>query len=186
MGQVLHGCATTTEARSILRAIVARIDILVEKVVIHVMPAAVCGVLRGGSFDPSVTPASPKLADHLTLSVAAAFTRVGKDVRMVIAGPDMGACKPSPDPGLIKLVVKAHELNEKLTAGHMNISDIAAAEGVHRSYIGRTIRLAYLAPEITEAILDGRHPPGLNAKRLLQGASLPLDWGRQRRALGFA
>jgi hypothetical protein len=165
---------------------VTRIDILVAKVEIQVMPAAVCGVLRSGSFDPSVTPASPKHTDHQTLSVAAAFTRVGKDVRMVIAGPDTGTCKPSPDATLIKLIGKAHRLNERLTAGEMNISDIAASEGVHRSYIGRTIRLAYLAPEITEAILDGRQPPGLNGTRLLQGAPLPLDWGGQRRTLGFA
>ena len=121
------------------------------------------------------------------LSVAAAFTRVGKNVRMVLAGPGTMALRTSPVPSLIKLIAKAHDLNKKLTVGEMNISDFAAVEGVHRSYIGRTIRLAYLAPDITEAILDGRQPPGLTAKRLLQGAApLPLDWGGQRRALGFA
>jgi len=48
------------------------------------------------------------------------------------------------------------------------------------------LRMAYLAPDITEAILDGRQPTGLNAKRLLHGFPLPLDWQGQRRALGFA
>lgn len=105
---------------------------------------------------------------------------------MVIAGPDTMALKSKPDATLIKLIAKAHRLNEKLTAGQMNISDIAAAEGVHRSYIGRTIRLAYLAPDITEAILDGRQPPGINAKWFLQDVPLLLDWGGQKRALGFA
>ncbi len=174
------------DVRSILSTIVARIDVLAAEVKVHLVPAALCDVLRTGPDGPPTAHAFPNHGERLTLSVAAAFTRVGKDVRMVIAGPDTGTCKPSPDPNLIKLVAKAHELNEKLTAGQTNISDISAAEGVHRSYIGRLLRLAYLAPNITEAILDGRQPPGLNAKRLLQGAPLPLDWGEQRRVLGFA
>ena len=47
------------------------------------------------------------------------------------------------------------------------------------------VRLAYLAPDITAAILDGRQPLNLNAKRLMIGPSLPLDWRRQRVLLGF-
>jgi hypothetical protein len=44
-------------------------------------------------------------------------------------------------------------------------------------------RLAWLAPDIVEAILDGRQPKALTVKRLL--AKLPMDWADQRRALGF-
>jgi len=174
------------EALSILRAIVAGIDILAAEVEVHLIPAALCDVLRNGPDGVPAAPAHPDHGAYLTLSVPAAFTRVGRDVRMVLAGPNTMGRGNTPDPSLIKLVAKAHELNERLTAGEMSITEIAASEGVHRSYIGRVLRLAYLAPEITEAILDGRQPPGLNAKRLLQGRPLPPDWDGQRRLLGFS
>ena len=55
-----------------------------------------------------------------------------------------------------------------------------------RSLLRRIVRLAYLAPDITTAILDGRQPANLTAARLSQTSELPLAWSEQRRALGFA
>jgi hypothetical protein len=46
-------------------------------------------------------------------------------------------------------------------------------------------RLAYLAPDITCAILEGRQPPGLTFAKLTAAAGLPLAWPEQRKALGF-
>ncbi len=43
----------------------------------------------------------------------------------------------------------------------------------------RLIRLAFLSPEITEAILDGRQPLGLTAAKLMQVSRLPLEWRAQ-------
>ena len=48
------------------------------------------------------------------------------------------------------------------------------------------VRLSYLAPDITEAILDGRQPPDLTAEKLLEHSRLPLAWPDQRTLLGFA
>ena len=42
------------------------------------------------------------------------------------------------------------------------------------------------APDITEAILSGRHPISLTASKLLRDGALPADWPAQRAALGFA
>ena len=57
---------------------------------------------------------------------------------------------------------------------------------MHHSYASRLIRLAFLGPEITEAILDGRQPLGLTAARLMQASRLPLEWRAQKRILGFS
>jgi site-specific DNA recombinase len=46
-------------------------------------------------------------------------------------------------------------------------------------------RLAFLSPEITTAILDGRQPVQLTAERLSRLADLPLDWSEQRTVLGL-
>ena len=53
------------------------------------------------------------------------------------------------------------------------------------SYFTRLLRLAYLAPDITKAILYGRQPYDLTAAKLLRESRLPLDWPAQRQALGF-
>jgi hypothetical protein len=57
---------------------------------------------------------------------------------------------------------------------------------VSRSYFTRLVRLSYLAPDITQAILDGRQPSGLTADKLLAHSRLPLAWHEQRNLLGFA
>ena len=40
--------------------------------------------------------------------------------------------------------------------------------------------------DIVGAILSGKQPPDLTARRLLNNMRLPLDWSEQRRSLGFA
>jgi hypothetical protein len=56
---------------------------------------------------------------------------------------------------------------------------------VGRTYLIRTLRLAYLAPEVVEAILSGREPRGLTVNVLMKSVQLPLAWDEQRRALGL-
>ncbi|MBV8937466.1 MAG: hypothetical protein JO095_16895 [Alphaproteobacteria bacterium] len=63
---------------------------------------------------------------------------------------------------------------------------LAQREGVSPSYFTRLVRLSYLAPDITQAILDGRQPRELTAAKLLAHSRLPLGWHEQRTVLGFA
>ncbi len=52
------------------------------------------------------------------------------------------------------------------------------------SYDGRILRLTLLAPDIIQAIIDGREPSGLSLTTLTK--PLPLEWEEQRKTLGFA
>ena len=52
-----------------------------------------------------------------------------------------------------------------------------------RTYVTRVVRLAFLAPDIIEAIVEGRHKPDLKVKKVF--ANLRMDWTQQRRVLGF-
>ena len=65
---------------------------------------------------------------------------------------------------------------------HATLEDLARAKGVAPSYVSRVLRLTLLAPEIVEAILDGRQPAELQLDDLLEG--FPLEWAEQRLALG--
>jgi site-specific DNA recombinase len=64
--------------------------------------------------------------------------------------------------------------------------DLAKREKLHRSYFSQLLRLAYLAPDITTAILDGHQPAGLTATQPIERADLPMSWREQRLTLGFA
>ncbi len=70
--------------------------------------------------------------------------------------------------------------------GARKFADLAKREKLHRSYYSQILRLAYLAPDITTAILEGRQPAGLTATMLIEHPRLPLSWQEQRAALGFA
>jgi DNA invertase Pin-like site-specific DNA recombinase/AraC-like DNA-binding protein len=174
------------QTRSILRALIARVDVQATKVDIHLIPARLPDLLEDNPLDPPPASECAKDADRMILSIPARFKRVGKEIRMIINGIGPNEKEAKPDPFLIKLIVTAHGLHEKLMSQDLSISDIAESRGVHRSYVSRLIRLAFLSPDITDAILDGRQPLGLTAARLMQVSRLPLEWRAQKQALGFS
>ncbi len=63
---------------------------------------------------------------------------------------------------------------------------MAKRDGLHESEISRILPLAFLAPDIVKAILDGRQPVELTAESLRRLPALPTDWDAQRRLLGFS
>ena len=62
------------------------------------------------------------------------------------------------------------------------IEELARREKVNRGYMCRVLRLTLLAPDIVEAILDGRQPEGLRLEDLLAG--FPLEWDGQHSHIG--
>jgi hypothetical protein len=56
--------------------------------------------------------------------------------------------------------------------------DLAKARKLEPRYISSILRVAFLAPEITEAIIDGRQPPDLMLDSLKD--ALPMSWQMQK------
>src|SRR5215467_2763832 len=91
-----------------------------------------------------------------------------------------------PDARLVNRLTRAPKLNATLPASDgVPFAALAKRQGVSPSYFTRLVRLSYLAPDITEAILGGRQPPDLTANKLLAHSRLPLGWHEQRTVLGF-
>jgi hypothetical protein len=66
------------------------------------------------------------------------------------------------------------------------VHDVAREQRVTPKYLYILLRLRWLAPEIITAIVNGRQPRQLNAKRLMRfTAQIPADWSAQRALLGF-
>ncbi len=86
------------------------------------------------------------------------------------------------DPALVKALARAFRYQRLLDGGrYASISEMAAAEKIERGYLGWLLRLTLLAPDIVEAILDGRQPKALGLSRLTE--PFPLDWLWQRATL---
>ena len=62
-----------------------------------------------------------------------------------------------------------------------SLDDLAARHGVDRSYVGRILRLAALAPDIMRAFVAGKEPDGLSLAGLTK--DIPLQWDEQRLSL---
>src|SRR5690348_852313 len=85
------------------------------------------------------------------------------------------------DPAMVKALARAFRWKRMLESGQVtSISEIALKEKIDRSYVGSILRLTLLAPDIVEAILDGRQAPSLGLPTLLK--PFPLEWDQQRQA----
>ena len=87
------------------------------------------------------------------------------------------------DPALIKAIARGHAWFEELATGRArSLQVLAKREGISRRYIRRLVGLAFLSPELVEAILQGRQPVELTVTRLTE-RELPLDWTEQHKLL---
>ncbi len=118
------------------------------------------------------------------ISVPIALRRRGVEAKLVIADP--GKTRGQTDPQLCRLVARARLGFNQLASGDVpNLRAMAKRDGLHESEISRILPLAFLAPDIVKAILDGRQPVELTAESLKRLPALPTDWDAQRRLLGF-
>jgi DNA invertase Pin-like site-specific DNA recombinase len=171
-----------TRTRAVLAALIERIEVSVDQIDIRLRPRQLNAVL-----DIAATPIQGVTDDETEIvSVPVRLRHAGREIRMVIDGTDPFAAS-KPDARLIKLLLKARRFNATLVGSDdVPFAGLAEREGVSSSYFTRLVRLSYLAPDITQAILDGRQPRDLTAEKLLEHSRLPLAWHDQRTALGFA
>jgi hypothetical protein len=86
------------------------------------------------------------------------------------------------DNAMVKAIARAFRWREMLENGtHATIAEIAAAEKINESYLGRVLRLTLLAPDIVEAILAGRQPTGITLAVLMR--PFAVEWTEQARIL---
>ena len=112
--------------------------------------------------------------------------RRGVEMRLVLEATGGSRQDAKPDAALAKAVVRAHNWFDDLVAGRAaSLGAIAKNEGITDRYVGHLLPLAFLAPEIVEAILAGQHPIGLTAEALIKRTDLPLAWSAQKVLLGF-
>jgi hypothetical protein len=163
-----------TRQRAFLTTLIDRIDVGADQIDIHLRPTLL-GVLL------DVAPPLPSASDDESqiLSVPIRLRRAGREITMRIDGTDPFATA-KPDARLIKLLIRACQFNAALLdSDGVPFAALAQQHEVSPSYFTRLVRLSYLAPDITDAILAGRQPRDLTADKLLAHSRLPLTWHEQ-------
>ena len=109
----------------------------------------------------------------------------GRRYMMIVNGDAITpAITPTVKNNLVKAIATAFRWQGMLDSGEVaTMKDIAAKEKVVRNYVARLIKLTLLAPDIIEAILDGKQPSTLTLIDIIH--ALPNGWSDQRKRFGF-
>ncbi|AWL93031.1 hypothetical protein CIT37_13070 [Bradyrhizobium ottawaense] len=127
----------------------------------------------------------PKLSRDgrtIVVSIPISFRRQGGRKRVVTPAnsPSWSPPQPNVDNTLVKAVVRAHRWRNMLETNlFASVRELAKAEKINESYLCRVLRLTLLSPTLTDAILNGLQPDGLDLAQLLK--SIPAEWDQQRR-----
>jgi site-specific DNA recombinase len=177
---------TRDRLRIMLMTLISQVDIRPDCVEISVRRSRLFELLGSGSIDLVTHQGTPDndAKDILTLTVKARLQRVGREMKMLVENTDD---QRKADPALLRIVARAHDIQECLMQkSGLTLHAIASHEHVTPGYVSRLLRLSSLAPDIITAIVNGKNPPQLTAKKLMRLAlEIPVDWTAQRKLLGF-
>ena len=170
--------------RGFVRAITKQVIVHADHVDIVLSPDRLRTALRTGPASADPPDLNQPCRAELTLTVDARLKRCGGETKLIVPARAADSISPRPNPTLIKALARAHSWVASLLSGQASsFRAIAQAERLTERYVARIIPLAFLAPDITEAILEGSQPQNLTLAKLCQ--RLPLAWPEQRRTLGF-
>ncbi len=120
-----------------------------------------------------------------TITVHVPFRLVKRGGRKEMVLPVDGPTPRKAEDTLVKAMARAFRWKRMLDTGEFStIADLAQRERIAAPFLTRTMRLAQLAPDLVEAILDGRQPRGLTLEALRE--PLPSDWSEQRHHLAMS
>ena len=117
-----------------------------------------------------------------TLTIRVPLSLRKRGGRKQVVAPESAswrAPRPRVDNTMVKAIARAHRWKRLMASGKFaSVTELAEAEKINQSYLCRVLRLTLLAPDIVEAILDGRQPGGLQLDALLK--HFPSEWMAQR------
>jgi site-specific DNA recombinase len=173
--------------RTFVRKVVQRVVIHPGRIEVDVGREKLCSALIGDQHSSSSQPVTGQLQkdsrEVIRLGIEARVKRCGGEMRLVLP-PDPLGQTTSRTTSSLKALARAHQWHEWILVGEVSgPRAIARRLGMNERYVSRVLDCAFLAPDIVEAIIDGRQSSDLTFAKLTRG--LPLSWIEQRRQLGF-
>jgi site-specific DNA recombinase len=165
--------------RKLLSALLHRITLYADSIRIEIKRAGLASLLTEPHTDNARCPEG-----LFELILPIQLKRRGVEAKLVMKAA--GNRSPIPDTKLVTLFADALRWIDDLAQGRASsVRDLARRNNRDPGEVSRTLPLAFLAPDIVEAILDGRQPIGLTPRQLKRIGALPCRWDDQRRRLGF-
>jgi DNA invertase Pin-like site-specific DNA recombinase len=159
----------------IISGLARRITIARDRVTMEINPDNLSKQLLGRDSPRSTA----KGRRPILIEVPVSFRRRGVEAKLIVVDGQQTSAEP--DVTLARALARAHDWFGRIVRGEASgLSDIARAERLGRTYVTAFIYLAFLAPDITKGILEGRQPVELTSKGLMSSAlQLPLLWANQ-------
>jgi len=171
--------ATGHEQRDLLQAIVERVEIGPERVIVDMNTIAIWTEL-GASEEMRVD--ADARDPHLQLTIPIRLARRGSELKLVMADRP----ETHRDRNLIGRLAKGYLWFEELRTGAVSsLAAIAEREGITVPMVRRACDLAFLSTDMIEAILAGEQPIEINTEAFKVAYPLPIGWEEQRRVLGY-
>jgi site-specific DNA recombinase len=177
------------ELRDLLTSFVRRVIIQQNNIEVLISRTDLRQVLeKGDEFVPTNLDRPQKSVhpdDLICLTIEAKLKRSGGEVHLVIPPNSSEVSSHQLNPSLMKAVARARGWYERvLEVKSSDQRSLTLHAGMTERYIGKVFGCAFLAPDIVEAILEGRQPRDLTFKNLC--SNIPLSWIEQRKQFGFS
>ena len=166
--------------RGVILQLIEKITVERHRIQITLNRAGMRGLLGPADDLPPIEDTDPV---PIVITRAYQVKRCGQGKKLII-GANQSHQNAMPDPSLLKTIARAHAWLSDLKSG-LSYKEIGTRDSIDERLVARTLRLAFLAPDITTAILSGREPKGLTSQTLLRLPKLPSDWNEQRELLSF-
>jgi hypothetical protein len=168
------------KVRNDLRSMVTRIIVRQHKIELQLSKHAFLKTFLTPQRSEEIAATLPVSEDLIILEADAQLRRYGGEVRLLLADTEQNRARPVPS--LVRAVARAHDWIDRILSGEIpNQRALAIQTGFDKRYISRIIPMAFLAPDITEAILDGKQHPNLSLEKCVNEIS--FEWALQRAAL---
>ena len=163
--------------QALLQSLITRIDLEPGQIRIEINRGGLLGLIRPQG--QKLPEADSSQLEPLVLSLLFTLKQRGIEAKIVLANESN--YPTAPDTALIGLLAKAQRwLDLVATGSAATLEELAKAEGADPTDISRILPLAFLAPNIVEAIVEGQQPVGLTLMRLKRQSHLSNLWQEQR------
>lgn len=126
----------------------------------------------------------PEGAEWESIHLRSAYNIKRSSRGVKIVSPPRGRSDKAGNEALLNALSQAHRWLNLLTSGKVtSFAQIARQEGTDIRHVSRTIKLAFLAPEIVKRALDPNDPFTLEVEKIRRGPDLPLAWAEQEKKL---
>jgi DNA invertase Pin-like site-specific DNA recombinase len=172
---------STSGLRELLAGIVVRITIQQDSIEVHVSKEGA----RARLSNQERILGQDSDGHPVVLAIAMKLKRCGGEMRLIIPGGAAIDRQRRPVPSLIKAISRASDWVRRMEAGECkHQQDLAKATKLDPRYVNCILRLAFLGPEIVEAVIDGRQPPDLTLGSLT--GVLPMSWQQQKKLISLS